>query len=101
MNLQELFIANLKKYRKLRKISQMKLAEECNSAQTYICEIENGKKNPSLLMIDRIATALDIDAINLFKDEPLPEERLKLSHSEKRQIAERLNNAFVKIIDDY
>jgi transcriptional regulator with XRE-family HTH domain len=101
MNLQELFIANLKEYRKLRKISQLELAEECESAQTYISELEMGKKSPSLLMVERIASALDIEAVCLFKDGPPPESQKNLSYTQKQEMADRMRSALVKIIEDY
>ncbi|GHV79546.1 transcriptional regulator [Spirochaetia bacterium] len=101
MTLQELFIANLKEYRKLRKLSQMALAEECESAQTYISELEMGKKSPSLLMVERIASALGIEAVYLFKDGDLPEDRKNLSHTQKQEMADRMHSALVKIIEDY
>ena len=101
MNLQELFIANLKEYRKLRKISQLELAAECESAQTYISELEMGKKSPSLLMVERIARALGIEAVNLFKNEPPPEGQKRLSHTQRQEMADRMRSALVKIIEDY
>lgn len=101
MNLQELFIANLKEYRKLRKISQTELAAECESAQTYISELEMGKKSPSLLMVERIAQALGIEAVNLFKNEAPPEGQRRLSRTQQQEIADRVYAALVKIIEDY
>jgi transcriptional regulator with XRE-family HTH domain len=101
MNLQELFIANLKEYRKLRKISQLELAEECKSAQTYISELEMGKKSPSLLMVERIASALGIEAVYLFRDESPPDSQKSLSHTQKREMADRMHSSLVKIIEDY
>ena len=55
LTVQDLFITNLKAYRKLRKISQMRLAELCDSSTGYIGEIESGKRFPSVNMIERIA----------------------------------------------
>ncbi|GHU05496.1 hypothetical protein FACS1894147_11720 [Spirochaetia bacterium] len=101
VNLQKLFITNLKEYRKLRKISQLELAEECESAQTYISELEMGKKSPSLLMVERIASALGIEAVNLFKDEAAPGGRKNLSHTQKQEMADRMRSALTKIIEDY
>jgi transcriptional regulator with XRE-family HTH domain len=101
MNLQELFIANLKEFRKIRKISQLELAEECESAQTYISELEMGKKSPSLHMVERIAAALGIEAMYLFKNEPPLDSKKTLSHTQKQEISDRMHSALVKIIEDY
>lgn len=69
MSLREVFIANLKKNRKRQKISQMDLAERCDTAGSYIGEIEIGRKFPSVEMIEKIAGALNIEAYRLFVDE--------------------------------
>jgi len=57
---------NMKKYRKIQKISQEKLAERINTAPNYIAMIEVGKKFPSAGMLARIATALNVDTPELF-----------------------------------
>ncbi|GMO70434.1 MAG: hypothetical protein Ta2A_19020 [Treponemataceae bacterium] len=103
MTIQDIFIANLKDYRKLRKISQMQLAGKCDSSQTYIAEIEVGKKFPSLDMIEKIANALDIESYYLFKNEPLeamPTDK-RLSQTQKRTMADKIHAAVSKIISDY
>ncbi|MDR1287152.1 MAG: helix-turn-helix domain-containing protein [Treponema sp.] len=68
MALKDVFIVNLKKTRKEQRISQMKLAEMCNTAASYIGEIETGRKFPSVEMIEKIAKALNIEAYRLFMD---------------------------------
>jgi transcriptional regulator with XRE-family HTH domain len=68
MMLREVFIQNLKAYRKEEKISQMKLAERCNTAPGYIGEIEMGRRFPSLELIEKIASALHIKPYLLFID---------------------------------
>ena len=57
---------NMKKYRKILKISQEKLAEKINTAPNYIAMIEVGKKFPSAGMLERIAMALNVDTPELF-----------------------------------
>ena len=69
--MQNVFIANLKKFRKQKKLSQMKLADRCNTASSYIGEIEIGRKFPSITMIEKIAGVLDIEAYRLFVDDTL------------------------------
>jgi transcriptional regulator with XRE-family HTH domain len=102
MTIQELFITNLKEYRKLRKFSQFQLAELCDSSQTYIAEIEVGKKFPSLAMIERIAAGLGLESYLLFRNEPIGENaKRKLTPLDKKEISEKLHAAAVKIISDY
>jgi transcriptional regulator with XRE-family HTH domain len=66
MKLKEVFIRNLKRLRKERGFSQMKLAEKCDTATSYIGEIEIGRKFPSVDMVEKIALALNIEAYYLF-----------------------------------
>ena len=68
MTFQELFIINLKDFRKSYKFSQVKLAELCESSQAYIAEIEVGKKFPSPDMIEKIASAFNIESYCLFQN---------------------------------
>ncbi|MDR1899521.1 MAG: helix-turn-helix domain-containing protein [Treponema sp.] len=103
MTIQELFIVNLKDYRKLRKISQFQLAERCDSSQTYIAEIEVGKKFPSLDMIERIAAALNVESYFLFQNMP-PEtgtQERALSPVQRQEIADKIYSAVTKIVSHY
>jgi transcriptional regulator with XRE-family HTH domain len=66
MELKQIFIANLKSFRKREGISQMKLAERCDTSPGYIGEIEIGRKFPSIEMIDKMAAALKIEPHHFF-----------------------------------
>lgn len=105
MNIQELFIINLKGYRKLRNLSQMQLAELCESSTGYIGEIESGKRFPSVRMIERIAGALKIESYSLFKNEPInlthKKQSKKLTPSEKQLILSMATSSLSKIIDKF
>jgi transcriptional regulator with XRE-family HTH domain len=69
MGLRDIFIQNLKKTRKSRGLSQMKLAEKCDTAASYIGEIEIGRKFPSVEMIEKIAGTLKVEPYLLFKED--------------------------------
>lgn len=69
MKLRKIFIDNLKKIRKEKKISQMRIAELCETSTSYIGEIEIGKKFPSVEMIEKLANALNIKACELFMED--------------------------------
>ena len=105
MTIQELFITNLKAYRKLQKISQTQLAELCDSSTGYIGEIESAKRFPSVSMIERIAAALKIESWHLFKNEPISPSAsdisAKLAPTQKKEILKKANSALLKILDDY
>lgn len=55
----------MRKQRLIRRVTQMKLAELTGCSLQAIGNIERGRANPSLLMIYRIANALDISATEL------------------------------------
>jgi len=105
LTIQDLFIVNLKAYRKLRHISQTQLAELCNSSTGYIGEIESGKRFPSVSMIERIAVALGIESWHLFKNEPISPAPLyqsaKLAPSRKNEFMKMANSALSKILDNF
>jgi len=105
LTVQELFITNLKAYRKLRDISQMQLAELCGSSTGYIGEIESGKRFPSVKMIERIAIALEIESWHLFKNEPINlsgfTDSIKLAPTQKNEIIKMANAALSKILDNF
>jgi transcriptional regulator with XRE-family HTH domain len=69
MTLQEIFIMNLKKFRKKKGISQMTLAELTDTSGNYIGQIEMGRRIPSFEKIERIASALRIASYQLFIEE--------------------------------
>ena len=50
---------NIKKYRKLLKITQVELAILVGIDRAYLSEIENGKTNPSISILYAIADALN------------------------------------------
>ena len=79
-NLRQVLAVNMRKRRHTLGFSQAMLAEKANTAPTYIAMIELEKKFPSVEMMERIAKALTIDAIELFSVKPIPEDSLKKLH---------------------
>jgi len=69
MDIDQLFILNLKKWRKNRGFSQKTLAQRCDAAHSYIRQIESGSGHPSFLFIGKLAQALNIEPYQLFYDE--------------------------------
>ncbi|GHU19141.1 hypothetical protein FACS1894163_11780 [Spirochaetia bacterium] len=69
MTFDQVFVLNVKKWRKNRGLSQKLLAERCNAAHSYIRQLESGSGHPSFAFIGKLASALDIEAYQLFYDE--------------------------------
>ncbi|WFU14351.1 helix-turn-helix transcriptional regulator [Bradyrhizobium sp. CB3481] len=67
MRLQDRVGLNVQELRRAKKLSQEELAHRCNVHQTYLSGVETGKRNASLLVLERIANALNVDAEELFR----------------------------------
>ena len=48
-------------------MSQLQLSVESEINKNYISDLERGKRNPSLMILNRIAIALNIDMSELLK----------------------------------
>ena len=60
----------LKMLRQQKKLTQKQLGRKSGLSQSYINELENGKKvNPSITALSRIANALDVSVAELVNDE--------------------------------
>ncbi|RXM79615.1 XRE family transcriptional regulator [Clostridium tetani] len=51
---------NIEKYRKIKFISQNKLAKKIGISQSYLSAMEREEKSPTLRMLYRIAEKLDV-----------------------------------------
>jgi transcriptional regulator with XRE-family HTH domain len=106
MRLKDIFVQNLRKYRRDKKISQMTLAEKCGSSTSYIGQIEIGNRFPSLELIEKMAKVLEIKPQWLFFDESdkatigqIPKARIdKMSNVEKEELIKRLTSAIRKVV---
>ena len=58
---------NVRRHRQAAGLTQEALAFRANLDRTYLSDIERGIRNPSLLMMQDLATALGIDVIDLLE----------------------------------
>ena len=70
MDVRERVGLNLQNARRQSGLSQEELAHRAEVHQTYLSGVERGKRNPSLLVLQRIAHALGIDVEILLKRRP-------------------------------
>lgn len=72
--MQVVLAANLQRLRAAKKISQEKLALDANVHRTYVSQLERKLKNPSLLILSRLAKVLESDVVALLQgpDKVLP-----------------------------
>lgn len=57
----------IKFLRKEKKMSQLDLSLECGVNKNYISDLEKGRRNPSIEVLERIAIGLGVDLSTLFK----------------------------------
>ncbi len=62
------FGENLRQLRKTRSLSQEEFASLCGLDRTYLSGLERGRRNPTLLVIVRIAGVLRVDPRQLLVD---------------------------------
>ena len=64
--------------RKKKKMSSLDLAIEAGINKNYLNDLENGRRNPTIMILRKISIALDIDIAELFtgiRDYMLPGEK--------------------------
>jgi transcriptional regulator with XRE-family HTH domain len=67
---------NVKNVRRERGLSQEELAFECGLHRTYVSGVERGIRNPTVVVLEKIAEALKVPAGRLL-DEPLRKPKAK------------------------
>ena len=65
---QILFAQNLKMLRKSQKLSQQQIAEKTGIARSMISDYENGKKEPTLSALDKLAKYFNLTLEELVYD---------------------------------
>jgi transcriptional regulator with XRE-family HTH domain len=65
MDIREVFARNLRRYRRAARLSQEELAHRSDIDRTYISSLERGVYAASIDVVDRLATALEIQAADL------------------------------------
>jgi len=65
-DLRKVLAFNMKLHRKKLGLSQVKLAEIINVSDNYIALIEIGRRFPSLTTLEQLASAMNIDILELF-----------------------------------
>lgn len=67
MDLRKTFGQNVRRLREQTGMAQEKFALEHGFDRTYISGIERGIRNPTLLIVERLATALGVEPMVLFE----------------------------------
>lgn len=67
MDARRLVGRNLKRLRKEAELSQEELAAEAGLHRTYVSDMERGTRNPTVVVLFKIADALEIEPTELIK----------------------------------
>ncbi|NNU81060.1 helix-turn-helix transcriptional regulator [Halovulum dunhuangense] len=67
MSVQSRVSRNIQRIRREKDLSQEEVAHRTDIHQTYLSGVETGKRNPSILVVERIAKALGVDVSEIFK----------------------------------
>jgi transcriptional regulator with XRE-family HTH domain len=70
MKLRAIVARNLRVLRKQKGLSQEELAHQAGINRNYVGQIEREEKSPTVDMIEKLATALDIEPIKMFSKTP-------------------------------
>ena len=84
---------NIKFMRSHKGLTQEVLAEKADISIIFLSSIERGTKYPKADTLARIATALEVEAFELFKGDLAPSDSKELIVSLSKDIAETLNTA--------
>lgn len=76
MDVVQLLGRNVRRYRKLKGMTQEQLALEAGMERSYVSDLERGQRNPSIRALARLAEALSIQPMRLL--EPADESSIGL-----------------------
>ena len=67
MDMRKLVGRNVKRARRKRGLTQEQLAELCGFSQQYISGLEQGRRNPTVVTLFELATALGVSHVELVR----------------------------------
>ena len=60
---------NVRRFRRLRGLSQEQLGHEADMKRSYVSDLERGTRNPSVRAVGRLAVALGVNPVDLLREE--------------------------------
>ena len=67
MDMRKLVGENCARLRKAQKVTQEELAERSGFSQQYLSDLENGRRNPTIVTLYEIAQALEVSHVELVR----------------------------------
>ena len=100
MRLQEIFIENLKNFRKQKGMTQMDLTIAIDKSYNYINGIEQGKSFPQIDVIEKIAEVLQINPAELFDENSIAKNIIRNNKEFlAEEIAKRIQKSICKNVE--
>jgi len=105
MNGNEIVARNLRLLREIRGLSQTELSKRIGLSNTYICDLESGRLNVSIKVVERLAKALEAPLKMFFEENllslPLSAfERFPYSEEEREKLKQEKEKAKEKLRQD-
>ncbi len=98
----ELISQNIKRFRERKKLSQKEVSISANIPQGQYSRIENGKVEPSISTLEKLAKVLEVGLYEFFQTND-PEQIVNLALIDKIKLIDQLDQdeqqALLKIID--
>ena len=99
----DLISGNIKRLRELKKLSQKEVSANSNVPQGQYSRIENGKVEPSVSTLEKLAAVFEVSISEFFKTSNTTEEDVNMPLLEKIKLIDQLEgeekNALLKMID--
>jgi transcriptional regulator with XRE-family HTH domain len=97
INIRDILAGNLKENRRKCGITQSKLAEKAEVSTQYIAMIELSRQYPTPEVLERLASALGIEAYQLFAVPPSPESSMERLH---KDIIKEIRQVIVEVLEN-
>ena len=85
----EYVISSIRRIRKAKNMSQLELSVKANMSQSFLANLETGKKEPSAMTLIRIADALEVSPREFFP-ESKNDSNINVKNEIKNEIIELL-----------
>lgn len=73
MDVRRLVGRNLRRLRLERQLSQEALAHDAGVASSFVSQIENGKRSPTVTLLQTLATTLRVPIVDFFSEAKPPQ----------------------------
>ena len=88
----------LKAFRRANRMTLKQLAQKAGCTDAYLSQLERGRANPSIMILKRIASALQVKVVDFFLDNGSMENDIVVKEKERVDIHFRQGNAKIQML---